>query len=357
MGLKSSLNPSQNAPKLDIIAQLTPLPSETLAGTGFPKGKKNSNETLRKRARAKFVGDEIKRRLCQVHSPLHKSYLGSCLCATALVQNGKKITSKYCNQRWCIVCSRIRTAKAITGYYEQLNSIGQLYFVTLTIPNVKVQKLKDAIKSMHTEWRQITNKAIKKTELKNEKYQGVRKLEVTYNLRRKDYHPHYHLIMNNKDVADYILKRWLQRFPQANKDAQNIRVVSVDNKKDILLELFKYSTKFHAKAIDENGKKVVVISAYHLDKIFIALRSLRTYQPFGGIRRISEEVDNLEAEEFENMMSKKVTWYWSEQDWYDIETGECLTWYEPDKHDTNLINSIRLIKSLKTTTLNSVEND
>jgi hypothetical protein len=347
---KPTKKPNQKNASLDKLAQLTPQLNE----------KKSSIKTLQSRARAKYIGDEIKKKLCKIHSQNRPRYYNSLLCASAIQQHDDKLTSRFCNQRWCIVCSRIRTAKAIKGYYEPLNKMKNLYFLTVTIPNVASDALRPAIKLMAESWRQITNKAIKKTRLKRVKYSGIRKLEVTYNLHRNDYHPHYHVIINNKKVAEYILKRWLGRFPSASIKAQDLRPVTKEDREKKLLELFKYSTKFHAKIEQKNKtgngeKEVVKISCFHLDKIFLALAGLRTYQPFGVIKKVSEDVDQLESEAY--LIVKKIAMhYWGHNDWFDIDTAEVLSGYQPTQHDENLKESICLTKSLTKTDKEQLQN-
>ena len=73
--------------------------------------------TLVKRAKAKFLTNGLSFPLIDLNSPLKKSYWLTWHCTSVLLQEGQKITSRYCNNRWCIVCNRIRTAKLINGYF------------------------------------------------------------------------------------------------------------------------------------------------------------------------------------------------------------------------------------------------
>jgi hypothetical protein len=102
-----------------------------------------SLETLTRRAKAKFITSGLIFPLIDLNSDLKKSYWLTWHCTSVLLQDGQKITSRYCNNRWCIVCNRIRTAKMIKNYYPVIKSeIQDGYFVTLTIPNVQGQRLK-----------------------------------------------------------------------------------------------------------------------------------------------------------------------------------------------------------------------
>jgi len=103
---------------------------------------------LGKRARSKYISNAISLRLSDLQSDLRQSYFNTYHCSDVLVQSGQKITSKYCNNRWCLTCNRIRTAKLIIGYRKPLSELIDPQFVTLTIPNVTGDQLVDAISEM-----------------------------------------------------------------------------------------------------------------------------------------------------------------------------------------------------------------
>jgi hypothetical protein len=113
----------------------------------------------------------------------------------------------------------------------------------------------------------------------------VRKLEVTYNKDRDDYHPHFHVILavdkhyfNNK--RQYIKRdRWLELWQQSTKNplitqVDIRRVKHTDNKKEIS-EIAKYSAKDSDYLQDEtvfdtfyktlSGKRLIVYSGLFKD--------------------------------------------------------------------------------------------
>ncbi|MBR2481818.1 MAG: protein rep, partial [Oscillospiraceae bacterium] len=63
-------------------------------------------------------------------------------------------------------------------------------FVTLTVPNVEVDKLRDTIGHMAASWKRL---------MQRKDYRVwsnfVRKTEVTYNAKANTYHPHYHVMI------------------------------------------------------------------------------------------------------------------------------------------------------------------
>ena len=288
---------------LDTLAQL-------------PPNKYGNDETLRKRARSKHYTQSIVIPLLHLKSPLHKYYQSAFYCNTELQQSGVTLKGKYCNTRCCNVCNRIRTAKLMKGYLNQMK--GQQYFVTLTFPNVKQAYLKDSINQM------IKNATLIIRNLREKKkidVNGIRKLECTYNEKANTYHPHFHLIVDTKEGANKILEQWLKRYPTASIKAQDIRKVNGDND-DSLKELFKYSTKigYKAKGEEENeeeGRGEIRINIKALDKILIAMRGKRVFQPFGNIKKESEEVngEELDAQSYNIPQAFSMNWIWLKHDW------------------------------------------
>jgi hypothetical protein len=305
---KYSINKSENkAAFLDKLAQLCQVPK-----TGACRDAKNDINKLKKRARSKYMTNSYTVQLAKLKSPLQKSYNNTIYgCSSTLIQDDNKITTSYCGNRWCLVCNRIRTAKMINAYMPVFEEMKDKVFLTLTIPNVKGDFLREAIKNMTKTFRLIQ---------KYTKAKGLRKLECTYNPIRNDYHPHFHFVLENDSQAQEILLEWLKRYPNSNKAAQDVRKCTDSS----VYELFKYFTKIIV------SDKCIYIK--NLDVIFQAMRNLRVYQPFGGIKKVSEDIDEIEAEEYEDLSKNNKIWQWFEKDWVDTETGETLTGYEPDEN-------------------------
>ena len=296
---------------LDKLAQLAPEKKYTL-------------ETLVRRAKAKYFTNAYTVRLAMLKSPLQKSYNNTIFgCSALLYQTGKTITSTYCNNRWCVVCNRIRTAKQIIGYKKPLSELKEKYFVTLTIPNVDKEILRAEIQQMIKNF-QLIKKSFAKSKTK---FIGIRKLECTYNPILKNYHPHFHLIVNGKENADRLVNEWLKRYTNAKIIAQDIRICD-DNS---MMELFKYFTKIITN-------KAVYIEA--LDVIFRAMRGLRVYQPF-SIQKVTEDIDEIEKQIIEDLIEAEKTWEWIENDWVYTPDGECLTGYTPDEQMVYFVQNIK----------------
>ena len=106
------------------------------SGTTASEVKPEKLATLRKRAAAKYFTNIYLNELINLHSPLHKSYVNTNFCSNTLFQDGQKITSTYCKNRWCTVCNRNRTAHLINTYLPQVEKLNDKWFVTLSFQNV-----------------------------------------------------------------------------------------------------------------------------------------------------------------------------------------------------------------------------
>jgi hypothetical protein len=261
---------------------------------------------------------------------MKKQYWSSYHCALSVVQEGKEFTSKYCNNRWCVVCNRIRTAKLIRGYGEQIKHLETPHLVTLTIKAVPGQELKDKIDVMMGDFRKI-HRTLKKRHQRGtlSKFVGVRKVECNYNAAAKTFNPHFHVLVQGQEVANALLQEWLSRHDPdlVNPLAQDVRPADQNS----IIEVFKYQTKLIGFK-DEKSRgqdRADCINPEALDTIFRAMRGRRTFQTYGGIKKVSEDVEEILAQEIEGVPEASTEWIWVDHDWYQAETGEALSEYVP----------------------------
>ena len=301
-------------PSLDTLAQLP------------TKSKKGGLNTLQKRARSKWFTSQIVTPLIlhtqyiEKDEKFRKYFSSAFYCSHVLTQENKRVKTKYCNTRVCNQCNRIRTAKLINGYISQLSG-KKLFFVTLTIPNVNKSDLKTSISKMIKDCSNII-RVIR--ERKKININGIRKIEVTYNKNTNEYHPHIHLLV---DVCpELIVQEWLKRNKFSKPIAQDIREANQNS----LNELFKYTTKIAVtKNTKESNKiKLEVEALYNIVK---ALDKKRAFQPFGNIKKVTEDIkeEELKGEEHKELPDYDFCeWIWIESDWINSE-GETLTNYKP----------------------------
>lgn len=175
-------------------------------------------KTLKNKAASKFYSLSYIEKLAEIDSPLQQSYKNSLECANDITQNGNKLTSRYCKQRWCTVCNRIRTAKLINGYMPQIDKFEKPFFLTLTTTNCNAKELPNTIDALNNKFRFIYKKLHKKYEVGSctksgveHDLKGIKKIECTYNFLENTYHPHLHFILKSEDMAREILDLWLKK--------------------------------------------------------------------------------------------------------------------------------------------------
>lgn len=295
-------------------------------------------QTLQKRSRAKLLSRALATGLAELRSPLEKSYRNTVYCSECIAQEGGVMTTRYCGNRWCLVCSRVRTARAINAYMPVLGAWAAPYMVTLTVPNCDGPALESMIAAM------LKGFTSCKRSMKRAGYvvRAVRKLECTYNPRREDYHPHFHVLVDGREVAEELRRLWLRYWKGAAVlDAQDVRPCDGNGG---MLELFKYFTKLLTPGKGKRG----VAPLLALDTIFRAMRGRRVWQPV-GFTLSAEEEEAIEGERLEvtgtaafKRSAERVLWDWCQDvaDWIDRESGETLSEYEPTQGYRELVASI-----------------
>jgi hypothetical protein len=91
------------------------------------------------------------------------------------------------------------------------------------------------------------------------------------------------------------------------------------------MELFKYTTKIVSKT--NEGFQVFI---QPLDTIFQSMYKVRTFQPFGNVRMINEDIEDIESDIYKDLpFYESVVHVWQKNDWVNMLTYEPLTGYEP----------------------------
>ena len=206
--------------------------------------------------------------------------------ADKTLEHKKLHGANSCKHRFCPVCSWRKARKnalkiSILMQYIKEEENKEFIFLTLTAPNVKADELNDEIKHYNQSFKRLMERKEVKAAVKG----YVRKLEVTYNKDRDDYHPHFHVVLavNKSYFTDknyYISRdRWLELWQQSTKNPSITqvdirRVKHTDNKKEVS-EIAKYSAKdsdylqnekvFDAFYNTLSGKRLIVYSGLFKD--------------------------------------------------------------------------------------------
>jgi hypothetical protein len=285
---------------------------------------------LTKRAKSKHITNKILYPLIDLNSELKKSYWNTHYCNVSLLQSGRKITGRFCNNRWCCTCNRIRTMKLLKGYEPVLKRLTDKYFVTLTVPNVSENLLKDTVNNMFIEFIKIQ----KTFQKRKTPIRGIRKIECTYNPIKLNYHPHFHLIVSGSKIAENVVNEWVKRVPNTNRLAQDYRVADDGS----VIELFKYFTKLITGK--GNNRRIYIVP---MDNIFKVMRGRRVFQPLGIKKDISEDINEIQSQEYE-IEEGEFTWWWENKlhDWVNLDSTIKLSGYIPSEKEKELYKNIIL---------------
>lgn len=163
--------------------------------------------------------------------------------------------ANFCNHRFCPQCSANKAREDAVQLATMVEYIRQeldydFLFLTLTAPNIKADEVQEELK----EYPKAFERLFKTKRIKAISKGYVRKLEMTYNSERNDFHPHYHvLIAVNKSYftqsTQYISqKEWLNMWQKAKRDT-NISQVDIkkfksqDDAFKAIFEISKYISK------------------------------------------------------------------------------------------------------------------
>jgi hypothetical protein len=249
------------------------------------------DQNLRNRANSKNLSHTLAAALMQLptaHNP--KAYANTFFCASYIVAEENRFKSKYCRNRWCLVCNRIKTAYYIDLYTPHLNTWKDKYLVTLTAPTIKKEDLKAEIQMYLDAFVRIKDKMRKQGQI----LKGIRKLEITYNPVKKLYHPHFHIIIEGENHANNLRDNWLKAFPNANIKAQDVQKADANS----LKEIFKYFTKITA---DNKNEPTITLPA--LDAIFAAVKGRRVFQSFGFKTKQRGEVTDEQLNFYRDLLA------------------------------------------------------
>jgi plasmid rolling circle replication initiator protein Rep len=108
------------------------------------------------------------------------------------------VAAIFCQKRLCPLCSWRRSLKTYKNIYDIVTdedfekTNAEFIMLTLTAKNCKPEELKETLNRFFMAWRILTEN---KNQPFRQSFLGTfRALEITYNQKRKDYHPHFHVL-------------------------------------------------------------------------------------------------------------------------------------------------------------------
>lgn len=210
----------------------------------------------------------------------------------------KIVNANFCRERLCAVCMWRRQAKFLAQTMPMLPILGdrgyRFIFITLTLKNVPEYLLRSTIDVMMSAWFKLLHRVPMKKSFKG----VIRSLELTYNEKRDDFHPHIHaLVAVDKDYFEnpdkYISTArlsalWAKYCGGLDYEPHcSIEAVRGDKRQRHALEVIKYSLK--------PDKYDAALSAF-----YYCLKGRRLVSFSGVFAKLRQE---LKLTDFENILT------------------------------------------------------
>lgn len=229
-----------------------------------------------------------------------KEKINKCMNVISVRENGY-ITPFYCKNRYCPICSYIKTTKnhfLIMDILKKYND-KKLLFLTLTTKNVKVEsgvelkeerkKIADAFTKFYKKLKNITG--------------YIRTIEIVYNKERDDYNIHIHcilLVINY--LKEYITKEQYLKIWQVSTGDEAITTIDKKMIKKNLEDIKKvsgYIAKEELEKMTINDK---------ISNIFYIAENKAKNLTFGGeFRKAKKEIEeNKNKEKEENKIISNI---------------------------------------------------
>jgi plasmid rolling circle replication initiator protein Rep len=219
----------------------------------------------------------------------------------------KLVSGNFCGDRFCPMCSWRKARKdaqkiAILMEYLRCKKGYEFIFLTLTAPNVKGERLSEETQRYNESFK----KMMKRQEVEKVVKGYIRKLEVTYNKERDDFHPHFHVLLavnksyfKNRDYINH--DRWLELWQEAMNDKTitqvDVRKVKRKAGKEVT-EVAKYAAK------DED----YLVSQEVFDIFYSVLRGRQIVTYSGDFAKAHKAFKNKDVE-MEQFKHKDTTGY------------------------------------------------
>jgi plasmid rolling circle replication initiator protein Rep len=217
----------------------------------------------------------------------------------------KVYQANFCKNRFCPICAWRSAQKdamklSILMEYIETEHEKDFIFVTFTAPNVKAEELRNEI----TRYNKAFKKLIERDVVVQMNKGYIRKLEITYNEKRNDYHPHFHVIFAvNKSYftgRTYISQQtWLNLWREVMKDdtITQVDVRRVKRGKDVN-EMAKYAAK----------DKDYTFSQEVFDVFYIALKGRQVLTYNGLFAAANKKYKNKELDHYKTKDETVYIW-------------------------------------------------
>ena len=211
------------------------------------------------------------------------------------VGSSKIVKANRCKNRFCPVCSATRARKdgymlnVILKYLKNKFNYSFL-FLTLTVPNVESEELVNELDKQYASLKRL----LQRKEFKKISKGYIRKTEITYNIKRDDYHPHIHMLIavdsSYFNSRNFVKRdKWLEIWRECSR---NDKITQVDIRK-ANESSFRELCKYEAKDTD-----FLMYSQEVFDTFYRALKGRKTLTFNGCFQIAKKKYKNEELNDF-----------------------------------------------------------
>jgi plasmid rolling circle replication initiator protein Rep len=274
-----------------------------------------------------YTEKKVRNQAVLLHIEKHISesaYNNFCSCGNWLqmkadkeIETVKLNRANFCKNRFCPMCSWRKTLKeavrlSVIMDYIETEHEKTFIMVTFTAPNVRGEILPAEV----TKYNKAFKKVVERKEIKAINKGYVRKLEITYNKKRGDYHPHFHVIfaVNKSYFTDrtYLNQnKWLNLWREVMQD-DSITQVHVQRLKKSEVEKIENEMK-RSSAVNEVAKYAAKDADYCysqevFDNFYAALKGRQILTYNGLFTSANKKYKNGELDEYKEI--DKTEYYW-----------------------------------------------
>lgn len=326
---KINADPNAGSSKKNLQTECT-LDKLAFEGTNLTE----SQQKFQRIAYRKAISKTLSIRLIGKSKRLEKSIKNTFFCSDEIRVEGVNYSTERCKNRWCPICQAHYKAKLISQYQPAIEAMNDPYFLTLTFPAMKAQKLQAGIETMKKAHYDIV-KRLKTASKRNGEvfeYNAIRKMESNYKAKTGTYNPHFHILIDGKLNAEMIRNEWLQlKGLEGQRLSPKAQELKPADKQTVAQELFKYILK--PQPIDKFSPTAQV-------RIYEVFYRKHIVETFGNVKKT--EVTNEQAQTIIDWKPLSNGLYKHEQNVFDwiTEYGETLTDYIPTAKEQTYIHTL-----------------
>lgn len=148
-----------------------------------------------------------------------KRFRNTYFCLKNLKEHDGKYYGNRCKNRFCKVCQDFKGHRITQKYQYQIQNWHDAHLVTLTTKEISVRKLDKRIKRVTEVFKQIldNHRQHLKRGRDSVKISCIRSIECSINVNTNRYMVHFHIVAENKEIGDFLIKEWVMRLPNITK--------------------------------------------------------------------------------------------------------------------------------------------